>query len=90
MTNDVIQVDAKGVFRIANDLKTQLDKLPISVRLRKGLRRAGIFTVEQLARTNDLSGIRNMGRTSIKEAAELLARTGITAKWDDDGYPRTN
>lgn len=88
MSNDVIQVDAKGVFRITSDMQTPIHKLPISVRLKKGLRCAGIFTLEQLARTDELAGIRNFGRITINEAASLLASYGIMAKWDSDGYRR--
>jgi DNA-directed RNA polymerase alpha subunit len=89
MTNNIIQVDAKGVFDVLNQ-KTPLEKMPISERLKNLLRQERIFTIEQLARTDDLGAIRGLGRTSVMEAVKLLSRHGISSKWDKDGFSTDN
>ncbi len=58
-------------------LATSIEELPLSVRSRNALMRAGLNTVDRLAefiRANDgLSGIRNLGRVSILEVKLTLA-----------------
>lgn len=59
---------------------TKIYDLELSIRSENCLRRAGITTVEELKKLSDgdLMKIRNMGRKSIKEIKEKLA------KWEEE------
>ena len=69
-----IEFHRPGSFRQINPDDTPLEKLDLSVRARKGMKAAGIYTVEQLRDTEQdkLLKLRGIARVTANEISEKL------------------
>ena len=59
--------------------KTEIEQLDLSVRTQNCLKRAGVFTVEDLCKKTklDVMRIRNLGRKSVQELLDVMKENGL-------------
>ncbi len=67
-------------------LEMTIDDMDLSVRSYNCLKRAGIFTIEDLIKKseNDLAKVKNLGKTSLAEVISKLATYGLSLRNDEE------
>ncbi len=78
--------DKEGVAPQAKALDMTIDELDLSVRSYNCLKRAGINSVQELAKLDeaDLMRVRNLGKKSMDEVRQKLASLGLKLKNNED------
>lgn len=78
--------DKEGAVPQAKALDMTIDELDLSVRSYNCLKRAGINSVQELAKLDeaDLMRVRNLGKKSIDEVRQKLASLGLKLKNNED------
>ena len=78
--------DKEGAVPQAKALDMTIDELDLSVRSYNCLKRAGINSVQELAKLDeaDLMRVRNLGKKSMDEVRQKLASLGLKLKNNED------
>ena len=82
-----LEVMAETVQEPKNEFQNKsIEDLELSVRSYNCLKRAGIQTVEELTQKTeeDMMKVRNLGKKSLKEVKEVLAKLGLSFRTSDN------